>query len=94
MKARVVLYEDPGGPLIIRREGTRTAFLILNSPPWSFSAEYLQRRWPTRDGRVVLESSVSARAEGPHGMADLDSVRAATSPSAAAAQLQIWVEGT
>jgi hypothetical protein len=37
---------------------------------------------------------VSVRAEGPHGMADLDGFRAATPPSAAAAQLKIWVEAT
>src|SRR2546421_73329 len=38
--------------------------------------------WPTRGGRVELESSVSVRAEGPHGMADLDSFQAATPPGA------------
>ncbi len=39
MKARGALYEDPGGQLIIRRDGTRSAFLVLDFPPWSFSAD-------------------------------------------------------
>jgi hypothetical protein len=33
VKARVAQYEDPGGQLIIRREGTRIAFVVLDSPP-------------------------------------------------------------
>jgi hypothetical protein len=33
VKARVALYEDPGGQLIIRREGIRMAFMVPDSPP-------------------------------------------------------------
>ncbi|MDQ6901313.1 MAG: hypothetical protein M3072_17755 [Candidatus Dormibacteraeota bacterium] len=38
MKARVALDEDPGGQLIIRREGTRIAFVVLDFPRGSFTA--------------------------------------------------------
>jgi hypothetical protein len=42
VKARVAQYEDPGGQLIIRREGTRIAFVVLDPPPGSFSATAAQ----------------------------------------------------
>ena len=93
MKARVALDEDPGGQLIIRREGTRTAFLVQDLPPWSFSADASPAAWVADSRRrVELENSVSARVEG-------DRTRwltspAASPPSSAATQLQIRAEGT
>ncbi len=38
----MALDEDPGGQLIIRRKGTRIAFVIPDSPPGSFSADAAQ----------------------------------------------------
>ena len=43
MKARVALYEEPGGRLIIRGEGSPTAFLILDFLPGSFRP--MRRSW-------------------------------------------------
>jgi hypothetical protein len=42
VKARVALYEDPGEQLIIRREATRIAFVVLDFPSGSFSATAAQ----------------------------------------------------
>jgi hypothetical protein len=39
MNIRVVLYEEPSGDLIIRREGSPVAFLILDFPAGSFAAD-------------------------------------------------------
>ncbi len=93
MKARVALCEDPGGQLIIRRKDTRIAFLVLDASPGSFSADASPAAGVADSRRrVELESSVSAGVEGDRKRW-LTST-AATPPSSAAAQLQIWVEGT
>ena len=42
MITRVALYEEPGGHLIIRRDGSPVAFIVLDFLAASFSADAVQ----------------------------------------------------
>ncbi len=39
MKTRVALYEEPGGQMIIRRDGSPEAFILLDSPAGNFASD-------------------------------------------------------
>jgi hypothetical protein len=39
MKTRVALYEEPGGQMIIRRDGSPKAFILLDSPAGNFASD-------------------------------------------------------
>ena len=39
MKIRVALYEEPGGQMIIRRDGSPEAFILLDSPAGDFASD-------------------------------------------------------
>jgi hypothetical protein len=77
VKARVALDEDPGGQLIIRREGTRVAFVVPDFPPGSFSGDAAQLADDkTKHGDAAKRGVIKRTSSGPSTLVSFPSISA------------------
>jgi hypothetical protein len=94
----VALYEEPGGRLIIRGEGSPTAFLILDFLPGSFSADAAQlaagevEHWGDR--KTSLENGADVEAIDHRKLAiDLSQLPSDHLPDRTGQLVAMWEDG-